>query len=185
MAGLTQEKLHSQASWWPGHGDSFMDWSPGGHLGLREAPNMSSYIFILVCAPVCVTLLPVLPHFALWVHSYNQLTDSLNYSPCLQIWLLQRITVSRRWALLGSDSLPFANELWLPLTWKKCLRKGLTTASLLKLGLSTLFPKDLMTLYEYNAKFIPIELGLGGSFIQYENKTLLHMGHSVPAMSQW
>lgn len=49
-------------------------------------------------------------------------------------------------------------------------------ASLLKLGLSMLSPKDLMTLYEYNSKFIPTELGLGNSFIQYENKTLLHHG---------
>lgn len=82
-ASLTQEKLHSQASWWHGHGDSFMDWSPGSHWGLREAPNMSSCIFTLVCAPVWVTLPPVLPHFALWVHSYNQLTDFLNNSPGL------------------------------------------------------------------------------------------------------
>lgn len=90
VASLTQEKLHSQASWWHGLGDSFMDWSPGGHLGLREAPNMSSCIFTLVWAPVCMTLYLF---YRILLYSYSQLTDSLKYSPCLQIWL---ITVSWR-----------------------------------------------------------------------------------------
>lgn len=121
-----------------------MVWGCGGHLDLRESPEVGSCICYLSTSLLVWLHYSVYLHLASWVHLYHQLTDSLNYSSALQIQLLQAITILCRWALLGSNSLPWTNWLWPPWIWKKCCRRGLGGARLLTFVLSIILPKDLM-----------------------------------------
>lgn len=149
-----------------------MDWGPGGYLGLREAPKVGPCIFYFSMHLLVWLCYSLSLRFALWVHLCDHLTDSLNHSPALK-----SSSDSFKWPLSlvgglswGQILFPEASQLWPPLTWKKCLRRSLEMASLPKFGLSTILPKDLMTLCKSNSKYIPVKPGLGGCSRQYENK---------------